>query len=224
MRAQILSAPLLLLLLGSLASACPLAARQSVTAVASASDPGPTDSGTAGDGPKVDMVAIIKNVLPTSDSCAGADFPDECRTAEQAAPYVSKACADLSDAECAATLAVMGYESADFKYKHNLGNNPGQGTANMMSPENVLAYATDLFGADKVAGKTPNEVLAMVTPDETNFGSAAWHLKTKCPSLRDALKTGTDAAWERYMNECIMGDKNPKRLEYWNRAKNAFGL
>lgn len=132
MRSQSLST---LLFFGGLASACPLAARQSGTAVTSASEPGPTDSGSAGYGSKTDMVSIIKAVLPTSDSCEGADFPDECRTAEQAAPYVSKACEDLSDGECAATLAVMGYESGDFKYKHNLQNNPGQGTANMMSGE-----------------------------------------------------------------------------------------
>ncbi|KAL2158580.1 hypothetical protein VTH06DRAFT_4347 [Thermothelomyces fergusii] len=220
MHAQILS----VLLLGNLAGACPLAAGQPATTAASASLPRPTDSGTAGGGPKANMVAIIRAVLPTSGTCEGADFPDECRTAEQAAPYVLGACADLSDGECAATLAVMGYESADFKYKHNLQDHPGQGTANMMSAENVLAYATDLFGEDEVAGKAPDQVLAMVTPDETNFGSAAWHLKAKCPGLRDPLGTGTDAAWERYMDECIMGDKNPRRLEYWNRAKKAFGL
>jgi hypothetical protein len=79
------------------------------------------------------MVAAIQAIMPTSGSCPGGN--DECRTAKQAAPFLSKACADLSDGECAATLALIGLESGDLKYKHNIGGGlPGQGTANMMSP------------------------------------------------------------------------------------------
>jgi hypothetical protein len=79
------------------------------------------------------MVAAIKTIMPTSDSCSGAQFPDECRTAEQAAPFISKACADLSPAECAGTIAIMGLESAELKFKHNVfPGRAGQGTANMM--------------------------------------------------------------------------------------------
>lgn len=79
------------------------------------------------------MAAAVLAVMPTSSSCDEAEFPDECRTAEQAAPFISKACADLSPGECAATIALMGLESVEMKFKHNVSpGRPGQGTANMM--------------------------------------------------------------------------------------------
>jgi len=116
------------LLLCGLATASPLAVRQAATATAAA--PG---AGTTGTGSGVDMVAAIQAIMPSSGSCPAGN--DECRTAKQAAPFLSKACADLSDGECAATLALIGLESAELKYKHNVnGGLPGQGTANMMSP------------------------------------------------------------------------------------------
>jgi hypothetical protein len=172
------------------------------------------------------MVAAIKTIMPTSDSCSGAQFPDECRTAEQAAPFISKACADLSPAECAGTIAIMGLESAELKFKHNVfPGRAGQGTANMMMANFISEYATEVVGADKVAGKTPDEVLALVTPDEFNFGSAAWFLTKKCSAdVRSSLKTGTDAGWADY-NKCIGVDGTlPERIAYWNRAKEAFKL
>jgi hypothetical protein len=96
----------------------------------------------------------------------------------------------------------------------------------MLTPAQFVSeYATDLFGADKVAGKSPVEVLAMVTPDEHNFGSAAWFLTTKCTAdVRASLKTGTDAGWTAY-NQCIGVDGSlPDRMAYWTRAKKAFNL
>jgi hypothetical protein len=87
------------------------------------------------------MVAAIKAIMPTSDTCAGATEPDDCRTAEQAAPFVSKAVAELSPGETAGVLALMGLESGSFKYKHNVFPGvPGQGTANMMSPAVSLYF------------------------------------------------------------------------------------
>lgn len=75
-----------------------------------------------------------------------------------------------------------------------------------------------------MAGKAPNDVLALVTPDEHNFGSAAWFLTTKCADARTSLKTGTDAGWQAY-NKCLGVDGTlPERLAYWTRAKTAFGL
>lgn len=86
-------------------------------------------------------------------------------------------------------------------------------------------YATELFGAAKVTGQSPVAVLALVTPDEHNFGSAAWFLINKCNDARAALKTGSDAGWEAY-NKCIGGDPAtlPKRTEFWTRAKAALGV
>ncbi|KAK4154021.1 hypothetical protein C8A00DRAFT_43141 [Chaetomidium leptoderma] len=219
MRAQYFSA---LLLIG-LASASPLGCRQAPTPTTSAPGAGATGSGS---GSGVDMAAAVQAIMPSSGSCSGAQFPDECRTAEQAAPFISKACADLSDGECAATVALMGLESVDMRFKHNVSpGRPGQGTANMMMADFVSQFATDLFGADKVAGKSPDAVLAMVTPDEHNFGSAAWFLTKKCTAdVRSSLKTGTDAGWTAY-NQCIGVDGTlPDRMAYWTRAKTAFNL
>ncbi|KAL1841489.1 hypothetical protein VTJ49DRAFT_6980 [Mycothermus thermophilus] len=222
--------------LAGFACAHPLAARdahgteESIMS-SSAQSPTPTKSanackGTGSGGSGVNMAAAIAAIMPSSTSCDKVDFPDECRTAEQAAPFIEKACADLKPAECAATIALMGLESADLKYKHNVvPGTPGQGTANMMMAEFIAEYATDLFGADKVQGKSPDEVLALVTPDEYNFGSAAWFLKNKCSAdVRSSLQTGTDEGWLAY-NECIrVNGANVERMAYWTRAKAAFNL
>ncbi|KAK3301180.1 uncharacterized protein B0H64DRAFT_438278 [Chaetomium fimeti] len=231
MRAQHLST----LLFTTLAAASPLAVRQAATATAMAPGAGATpgsgsggsgggSGGGGGGGSKVDAAAIMA-VMPQSSSCDGADFPDECRTAEQAAPFISKACADLSDGECAATVALMGLESVDMRFKHNVSpGRPGQGTANMMMADFTKEYATELFGAEKVTGKSPDEILAMLMPDEYNFGSAAWFLMTKCADVRETLKAGTDEGWSAY-NECIGVDGTlPDRMKYWTAAKEAFGL
>ena len=136
------------LLLGGLAAACPLVPRQSSTSAAAvpaatstAAAPAATATGTgsgsgsgSGSGPNV-SAAALQAILTSSGSCSGAQFPDECRTAEQAAPFITKACANLNKAECAATIALMGYESGDLKFKHNVTPGvPGQGTSNMMQP------------------------------------------------------------------------------------------
>ncbi|KAH6845176.1 hypothetical protein B0I37DRAFT_355673 [Chaetomium sp. MPI-CAGE-AT-0009] len=224
MRAQHLST----LLLSTLAAASPLALRQAATATAGAPattpTPGSGGSGSGG-GSSVDMAKAVLAIMPQSSSCDGAQFPDECRTADQAAPFIEKACADLAEGECAATVALMGLESVDMRFKHNVSpGRPGQGTANMMMAEFTAEYATELFGAEKVTGKSPDEILAMVTPDEHNFGSAAWFLKTKCADVRETLKTGSDAGWTAY-NKCIGVDGSlPERMEYWTAAKKAFGL
>ncbi|KAL2018956.1 hypothetical protein VTK56DRAFT_10250 [Thermocarpiscus australiensis] len=212
---------ILALLSSGLATASPLFARQAPAAAAENA----VASG-AGPGTGVDMVKAILAIMPSSNTCEGAKVPDECRTAEQAAPFISKSYANFSAGETAAVLALMGLESAELKFKHNVVPGvPGQGTANMMSPSFVAEYATSIFGADAVAGKSPVQVLSMVTPDEYNFGSAGWFLTTKCDTgVRDALKTGSDAAWQSYMACVGVSGSDPARLAYWSRAKQAFNL
>ncbi len=75
-----------------------------------------------------------------------------------------------------------------------------------------------------MAGKSPVEVLALVTPDEHNFGSAAWFLTTKCTAdVQNSLKTGSDAGWAAYAG-CIGVGVDAARTAYWNRAKTALGV
>lgn len=178
----------------------------------------------AGRATSVGAVAAIEAIIPTSDSCDGG--LEECRTAMQAAPFLIKAFADFQFSEMAAMLALIGYESGNMKYKHNVFPGvAGQGTSNMMNPTFVADYAVDVLGASAVAGKSPADVLALVTLDEYNFGSAPWFLAKKCdPSVRTALQTSGDAGWSAYMGCVGVDSSDAARLAYWNRAKAAFNL
>ncbi|KAJ4295812.1 hypothetical protein N0V88_004514 [Collariella sp. IMI 366227] len=230
MRPQYISA----LLLNSLVAACPIVNKPTPTATTAAAPaatttttPGSNTGGDGGSGPSVTADQILA-IMPKSKSCDGAQFPDECRTATAAAPFIQSACAkySLNTAECAATIALMAVESGELKFKHNVfPGRAGQGTANMMMPNFVTQYATSIFGATDVTGKEPNAVLAMVTNDNHNFASAAWYLVTTCKaSEREALQKGDDAGWLEYHN-CIGVDGNaPDRMPFWVEAKKAFGL
>ncbi|EGX95803.1 hypothetical protein CCM_00457 [Cordyceps militaris CM01] len=179
---------------------------------------------------------IIKIVAPGSVQCAAAAAPD-CRTADQAAPFLIDSMAKyevLTYNEIAAVLSLMAFESVDFKFKHNVSpGRPGQGTANMQMDKFNLEYAKSLPGVkDKVADVKSvdgldkdklNEILALVTPDEYNFGSGPWFYATKCGSAHAALVADLDKGFEAYM-QCVGVTVTPERKAYLTRAKQAFGL
>ncbi|KGQ09585.1 hypothetical protein BB8028_0004g05390 [Beauveria bassiana] len=182
--------------------------------------------------------AKVKLIAPGSKSCPES-LPD-CRTADQAAPFIFRSMSQYnlsSDNEIAAVIALMAFESGDFHYKHNAfppPGNPGQGTANMQSPAFNLLYAKSLDGVkEKVADvetveglepKKLDEILALVTPDEYNFGSGPWFLVTQCPAtVRDELKEDIDCGFESYM-ACVGVKVTDDRKAYLTRAKEAFGL
>ncbi|KAJ2962724.1 hypothetical protein NQ176_g10917 [Zarea fungicola] len=135
----------------------------------------------------------------------------------------------------AAVIALMAFESVDFRYKHNVfPGRPGQGTANMQMANFNLLYAKSIDGVkDKVADITSvnglsndrlNAILALVTPDETNFGSGPWFLTTQCgQDVRDALKANIDTGFTAYMS-CVGVSVTDDRKAYLTRAKKAFGL
>ena len=76
--------------------------------------------------------AQLLAIMPQSSTCAGAAHPDECRTAAQAAPFVTQSFSTYgvtTPGEQAALLGIMGFESEDFKYNKNYyPGNPGQGS------------------------------------------------------------------------------------------------
>jgi len=76
---------------------------------------------------------LIAGVLKPGASCPAGN--GECRTAAQAAPFLIDAFQSYgvyTYGEIAAVLALIGYESVDFTYKHNVSpGRPGQGTSNM---------------------------------------------------------------------------------------------
>ncbi|KAH9243047.1 hypothetical protein K456DRAFT_136769 [Colletotrichum gloeosporioides 23] len=172
--------------------------------------------------------AILLAVAPTSSTCDGAAFPDECATAEHAAQFVPAAMqkyAVYRPGEIAALLSLMAFETGDFKYNRNhypAPGRPGQGTRNLQMPKYNLLYAlsipelkdkaTAIAGSADADGSTlsddkKNEVLALVCDQST----------------RDELAEGTVRGFTLYM-ECIGTSGTEDRVAYWTRAKAAFGL
>ncbi|GAP82637.2 hypothetical protein SAMD00023353_0101710 [Rosellinia necatrix] len=176
--------------------------------------------------------AIIAAISPNSVNCAEAT---ECRTNVQAAPFLIRAMADYgldSPGQIGAVIALSAFESVDFKYKHNLSNNPGQGTSNMQMANFNKEFALSIDALKEQATAigdisnpdNANKILALVTADEYNFASGAWYLTTKCPEVADSLRAATDAAFTDYMEKCVGVTMTPERAAYWARAKAAFGL
>ncbi|KAK7932098.1 hypothetical protein PG985_002810 [Apiospora marii] len=181
-------------------------------------------------GAAADAIAAI---APDSKTCDGSA---DCRTAAQAAPFMIQAFQDYkiyAAGQIAGILALMAFESDQFKYKHNVSpGRPGQGTANMQMYNYNLQYAQSIPAikskASSFTENSPdaqkNELLAMITDDKYNFGSAAWYFTTQChQDVRDALAVGNDHGFGEYM-KCVNVELTDARNAYWQRAKKAFNL
>lgn len=180
-------------------------------------------------------VPIIEKIAPKSKSCA-ADNKD-CRTASQAAPFIALGMFEyriFNVREMAAVVSLIAFESGDFAYKRNMfPGRPGQGTANMQMAKFNLMYAKQIEGVkdkvkdiESVEGLSDDElngILDLVTPDEYNFASGAWFLVSQCPDVRETLRDDPEKGYQAYM-ECVGVEVTEDRLEYWNRAKEAFGF
>lgn len=182
---------------------------------------------------------IIEEIAPKSKECpTEGDFIDECRTAEQAAPFIFDSMHRYGFYEknqIAAIISLMALESGEFVYKKNHfpePGRPGQGTANMQMAEFNLKYAKSIPAlADKVANVTStdnlsdeelNRIRSLVIVDEYNFGSAAWFLRSECgEKVAEALRENIDTGFEAYM-ECVGVEVDESRQEYLDRAKSAF--
>jgi len=170
--------------------------------------------------------------MPNSASCANAPFPAECKTADEAVPFINAAFDKYkinSKAAQAATLALQAIESGEFKYDHShfpAPGTPGKGTRNMQSPEFNKQYATQAVGSSKVASaSTPDAVLALVNGDAESFASASWFLATNCPNVLAQFATNAEAAWTAYLGSgCIGTTPSDQRTQYWVAAKKAFGI
>ncbi|CEI70269.1 hypothetical protein FVEN_g1210 [Fusarium venenatum] len=181
-------------------------------------------------------VPIIEKIAPKSKSCPSSNT--DCRTAEQAAPFLINAFKDYDIYDpkmMAAVLALMAFESGDFQYKRNqVPGRPGQGTANMQMANFNLLYAKAIpelapkfEGVDSVEGMSDddlNKLLDAVTVDKYNFASGAWFLATQCKQdVKDAFKKDADEGFKVYIEECVGTEVEP-RLEVFGVAKEAFGL
>lgn len=186
-------------------------------------------------------LAQLLSIAPTSSTCDSAPFPDECRTAAQAGPYLISAMianSIYSPPELAALLALIAYESGEFKYSHNhFPGRPGQGTRNMQMPNFNLAYALSLDKtkaqaaaiasgreADALSDDEKNQVLALVEGDEFGWGSVAWFYNTECAAdVHTAVQAGGKTGWAAYLG-CVGVEESADRDAYWERATAAFGL
>ncbi|KAH7322618.1 hypothetical protein B0I35DRAFT_458885 [Stachybotrys elegans] len=179
-------------------------------------------------------IPIVEAIAPNARSCSDP----ECRTAAQAAPFIAQAMFDhgiFSVNQMAAIISLMAFESADFAFKRNaFPGRPGQGTANMQMPNFNLKYAKSIDSVrDKVAAidsveglsdQELNNILELVIPDETNFGSGPWFLVNECdPSVRAALDADVDSGFQEYM-ACVGVEVTEDRLAYLTRAKTAFNI
>jgi len=182
----------------------------------------------ARDGQK-SAVDLILAALPATASCP-ADAP-ECRTAAQAAPFLIEAMQRYelyTYPEIAAVIALVGFESVNFRYKHNI-NNPTQGTSNQMTQRFIVEYAQsipEIAPQVTAAAGDAAKLVDILIDDKYNFGSGPWFLHTKCNAdVRSALQTTPDQGWARYMRECVGVDPNQSgRQEVWASAKKAFGI
>jgi hypothetical protein len=174
-------------------------------------------------------------IAPATASCAGADFPEECADATQAAAAINKAFTTYqitSTGEQAALVAYMLFESGNFKYsKNHFPGRPGQGTRMMAMPPFVQKYASSIAGADAVAKAQAiggdaglNAILALVnSDDEKSFGSAAWFLTSTCtPEIRAGLVAETTDGWHAFLTECIGTTAVAERDVPWIAAKQAM--
>jgi len=179
-------------------------------------------------------VASLLAIAPTSDTCAGATHPLECKTAQEAlAPILASfATYKITDpATQAAVVSTIAMESGDFKYSHHYFPNPvaGQGTRNMQSAAYNLEYAQSIpelagrLDAARAAG--PEDVTdLLINSPEYDFGSAAWFLTSQCDKgVVNGLSKVGPATFSAYLG-CIGAAGSAQRTEYYTTALKAFGV
>ena len=178
--------------------------------------------------------ADLIKIAPNTTSCEGATYPEECATAEVAAPNIGLSFREFkipSFGAQAALVSIMLFETGDFKYNRNhfpAPGTPGQGTRNMQSPTFNQKYAEwiaangkdESITAAKVtaaAAQGPAEVLALINAsNKWSFASAAWFLKTQCEaSVETALADGTQASYEAYLTDCVGTTVTDDRITGW---------
>jgi len=178
--------------------------------------------------------ASLLTIAPTSNTCAGATHPLECRTAQEAlAPIrASLATYKITDpATQAAVISTIALESGDFKFAHHYFPSPvaGQGTRNMQSAAYNLKYAQSIpelareLPAAQAAG-AENVTSLLISYANYDFGSAAWFLTSQCDAgvVSGLAKPGT-AAFNAYLG-CIGTSPSDQRTQYYTKALKAFGI
>jgi hypothetical protein len=167
-------------------------------------------------------------IAPSTASCEGAAFPEECADATRAAEAINLAFETYgisSSGERAGLVAYMLFESGDFRYsKNHFPGRPGQGTRMMGMPPLVKLYAESVAGVDAVARAEAaggdaglDAVLRLANcNDEKSFGMAAWFLSTQCTNdTRGGLATGEMDGWHDFLTSCVGTTLATERDTLW---------
>lgn len=192
---------------------------------------------------------VLKKIAPTSATCAGATFPEECSTADDAVSLLNAAFTqyEVTDPwEITAVLSLMIFETEGFKYaKNHFPGRPGQGTRNMQMWNFNWEYALSITASDDVALSTAvgNQDKAAITADpnaladelknnvlnlllqepEAAWGSGAWYLKTHCAEARPTIQKGGAAALTAYL-ACVNAPPAELRTKGFQDTAAALGL
>lgn len=184
------------------------------------------------DTPCITSDDIVK-IAPDTASCDGAAFPAECAPASAAAPSIAESFTlfniDSFGAQ-AALVAIMLFESGDFKYKINhFPGVAGQGTRNMQSPAFNAKYADWIAANGNDAGITsesvaavasePAALLDLINTDKWSFASAAWFISTQCGTSQvQSLGDGSQASFESYLTSCVGTTVTDDRIAGWKKV------
>ena len=172
-------------------------------------------------------------IAPDTASCDGAPFPEECASASVAAPNIAQSFSlfniDSFGAQ-AALVAIMLFESGDFKYKVNhFPGVAGQGTRNMQSPAFNTKYADWIAvngqdtsitqGSVAAASSDPAALLDLINTDRWSFASAAWFVSTQCDASQiQALGDGSQSSFESYLTGCVGTTVTEDRIAGWKKV------
>lgn len=172
-------------------------------------------------------------IAPDTASCDGAPFPEECASASVAAPNIAQSFSLFnidSFGTQAALVAIMLFESGDFKYKINhFPGVAGQGTRNMQSPAFNSKYADWIVanGQDAsitqasvaAAANNPAALLDLINTDQWSFASAAWFVSTQCDASQiQALGDESQASFEAYLTGCVGTTVTEDRIAGWEKV------
>ncbi|KAF1949089.1 hypothetical protein CC80DRAFT_497771 [Byssothecium circinans] len=207
----------------------PSAAPSATPSAAASAAPSPASSPSTASSDQGITAEQLIAITPGTASCSGGEFPSECADASKAAPAISKSLTKYgftTAGEKAALVALMLFESGNFKYSKNhfpAPGRPGQGTRNMQSEDFNKKYLADIKGG--YADVSGDALVAALSDDEASFGSAAWFLKTQCSAdVAKGLQDGSQKGWEAYLTKCVGTTHTAERDVAWKKAKEVLGV
>ncbi|KAL4899693.1 hypothetical protein BDW74DRAFT_108407 [Aspergillus multicolor] len=177
----------------------------------------------------------ILAIAPNSASCDGVvEWADECGTAAEAAPAISKAFTKYgltNKAEQAAVLGLIAMESGQFRYSRNHYGDPvivGKGTRNMQSVDFNRIYGgsfPEIADNYEELKDQPGPLLDLILEDPVrDYGSGAWFLTTQCnETVRAGLQNNGEEGWRVFITQCVVTDADSQRRDFWTKAVAALG-